>query len=832
MSVSIVSGWRAVAGLSQSAALFCVYAQGGIAWPLGFIALVPWLLVLDGLRGPGAALRHGLLMSIAFVVAVFAWFGFAIGSYTGIGPGAGLAVLVVAAPLLQPQLIAFALVRHLVGRRHGPLLRALAGASAWVATEWLVPRLLDDTLGHGLHSSTLLRQGADLGGAPGLTFALILINEAIATAIARRREGLRALAVPVSIALLLPLAMAGYGAWRLSSLTPTQSEDVASLRVGMVQANIVDYERLRREMGAYEVVRHILDTHVRLSRVATEQHDVDALLWSETVYPTTFRNPKSEAGAEFDQAIAGAEFDQAILDLVALERVPLVFGTYDRDEAGEYNAAAFVEPGKGLLGFYRKTNPFPLTEYVPAWLDGPRFRALLPWAGTWRAGDGPRVFPLRTVDGREVQVLPLICLDDVDSGLAIDGARLGAQAILGMSNDSWFTRYPVGAELHLKVAAFRSIETRMPQLRVTANGISATIDAGGDIVERTAMDREAVLVGTVHARTPPPTLMVRWGDWVGPTAFAGLLLFAAITLLRAARRRWHARHAPQATAADDGPVDAVLLTPFWRLLVALLRVVARGGLLWMALQVLTNDGTPINPIAQVWMFAGLVLLPEAAAWSLMRAFAATLRIEGGALVLEQPSRHIEIACSDIVDTRPWRLPLPSGGVQLRLAAGPWRHAIAGVDPQRLIERLRAAGATAISEDASASRAAILGHALHSTRHRLLDHPAFKFGLFPLLPALPAFRLHQVIAYGGTFGEWQTYGAKAWLLALFVWWASWAVNLAMIAAGLRVLVEAGTLLPLALRPQKTLDVRRMLEIAASVLFYIGVPLWLAVRLWPW
>lgn len=823
MSVSIVSGWRAVAGLVLSAALFGVYAHGGAAHLLGFVALVPWLLALDGVRDTGGALRHGLLMSIAFVIAVFAWFGLAIGSFTGIGPVAGLAVLVIGAPLLQPQLIAFALARHVVGRRHGPLLRALAGASAWVATEWLVPRLLDDTLGHGLHPSPWLRQGADLGGAPGLTFALILVNEAIATAIARRRDGVRALAAPVSIALLLPLAMTVYGMSRLSSLMPSHADEVASLRVGMVQANIVDYERLRREMGAYEVVRHILDTHVRLSRVATEQHDVDALLWSETVYPTTFGNAKSEAGAEFDQAI---------LDLVALERVPLVFGTYDRDDAGEYNAAAFVEPGKGLLGFYRKTNPFPLTEYVPAWLDGPRFRALLPWAGTWRAGDGPRVFPLRTVDGREVQVLPLICLDDVDSRLAIDGARLGAQAILGMSNDSWFTRDPLGADLHLKVAAFRSIETRLPQLRVTANGISAEIDATGEVIARTAMDQEAVLVGTLHARTPAPTLMLRWGDWVGPAAFAGLLLFAAITLLHAARQGWRARHAPRASIEHDRPLEATLLTPLWRIVITLLRVVARGGLLWMALQVLTNDGSPINPVAQIWLFAGLVLLPEAAAWSLMRAFAATLSIDGGTLVLEQPSRRIEITATDIIDARPWRLPLPSTGVQLRLKAGPWRHAIAGVDPLHLFERLRAAGAATTSDHTSASRAAILGHALHATRHRLLDHPAFKFGLFPLLPALPAFRLHQVIAYGGTFGEWQTYGAKAWLLALFVWWASWAVNLAMIAAGLRVLVEAGTLLPLALRPQKSTDVRRVLEIAARALFYLGVPLWLAVRLWPW
>ena len=33
----------------------------------------------------------------------------------------------------------------------------------------------------------------------------------------------------------------------------------------------------------------------------------------------------------------------------------------------------------------------------------------------------------------------------------------------------------------LRVAAFRSIETRLPQMRVTANGVSAVIDATGTV---------------------------------------------------------------------------------------------------------------------------------------------------------------------------------------------------------------------------------------------------------------------------------------------------------------------------------------------------------------
>jgi apolipoprotein N-acyltransferase len=143
-----------------------------------------------------------------------------------------------------------------------------------------------------------------------------------------------------------------------------------------------------------------------------------------------------------------------------------------------------------------------------------------------------------------VPVLPMICLDDVDPGLAIDGARAGARAILTMSNDSWFTEHPAGAWLHLVVAAFRSVETRLPQLRVTHNGLSAVIDPSGTIVRQTSMGERTVLVGEVAPASPAPTLMVRWGDWVGR---AGLV--AALALLAVAR--W--RGEPAAPATSESP---------------------------------------------------------------------------------------------------------------------------------------------------------------------------------------------------------------------------------------------------------------------------------------
>lgn len=809
------SRWRSLAGILATAALLGLYARGGPAWGLGFVALVPWLLVLDNDRTTLRVLANGALMSVVFVAAVFHWFGAAIGAYTGVGALTATAALLVLAPLLQPQFIAFALVRQWAGRRYGPVLRALAAASAWVACERLMPKLLGDTLGHGLFPSAVLRQVADLGGAAGLTALLLLVNEAAAFAIEQRKRGARTLLRPLALGALIVVCMAGYGAMRRADLQAPVANDAPSLRVAMVQANITDYERLRKEIGAYAVVRKVLDTHYELSWSAIRDHDADVLLWSETVYPTSFASPRSEDGAALDREIQG---------FVDTAGVPLVFGTYDRDGQGEYNAAAFLEPGKGLLGFYRKTYPFPLTEYVPRWLDGPVLRRWLPWVGGWRAGDGARVLPLRSADGREVNVVPLICLDDVHTDLAIDGARLGAQAIIGMSNDSWFTAYPVGARLHLAVAAFRSIETRLPQVRVTTNGLSAIIDDTGEVLANTAVGDQAVLTAFVSARDPSPTLMVRWGDWVGRAGIVFLLALAALAAWQALRRR--AVAAPEV----EPIIEVVLLTPFWRALSGALRLCAGLGLLWLAFDMLARIGLQVQSLSQLRLFAAAVLLPSVAAWAIERRFAAQARVEGALWVLDQRRQRIELPLASIAALRPWRLPLPRSGVDVRLAAGPlWTRGLAMTRPEALRRLLAATGVPIAWEGRFAAGRADLIQSRDDAHRRRLDHPPVKFALFPLLLALVAFRLHQVIAFGGAFGEYYSYGLAAYLTGLLIWWASWSVGLMLFAAVLRVAIETVVVLAMALRYAHAAALRDALEWLGRLAFYLGVPAWLAWRL---
>jgi apolipoprotein N-acyltransferase len=490
---------------------------------LGWVGLVPWLLALDGTRSVREALVAGLVMSVAFVLAVFGWFGVAIADYAGVSTTAGFAVLVLVAPLVQPQLVAFAVARRLARRDGGGWLGpAVTAACAWGGTEWAAGKLFGDTIGHGLHASAWMRQAADLGGAHLLTFVLLLGNECAAAVVRDRRQPRRALPAAAGL-VALAVALAGYGAWRLARL-PAGGPPLAA---AVVQADLSHYDRLAATRGTHAVVRTILDTHYALSRAALGRGGVDLLLWSETVYPTTFGAPKSAEGAAFDREIAA---------FVADARVPLVFGAYDLDDGVEYNAAVFLRPPSGgpfEYETYRKAWLFPFTERTPSLLDRPWLRRRLPWLGTWRPGTGPAVVPVALPDGRTVRTAPLICYDAVTPRPALAAVRAGAELIVTLSNDSWFA-VGLGPRLHLVVAAFRSIETRRPQLRATTTGVSAVITASGELAQVAEVHERTALVGTVRPEAGATTLMLAWGDWFGPAALLGGV---ALLALRLARRR-------------------------------------------------------------------------------------------------------------------------------------------------------------------------------------------------------------------------------------------------------------------------------------------------------
>lgn len=529
-----VRGWHlgtALLGVVGTTVLFALFARLEAQWlALGWVAMVPWLAALDRARSAREALGLGMLLSVTFTAAVFHWFPGALQAYSRAPTWVGWALFLLVAPVLQLQFPAAALARYAARRLAGhgcTWLPPLVGPLAYVGVEGITPKLFADTLGHGLYSSEWQRQGADIAGAPGLTLVLLLGNECVLAALrAWRGQGARHAWWPSVGLMTLVLGLTGYGALRHAQARAATRAD-GGLVVGAVQANITRYEKLRAEMGGFNVVRKVLDTHYEMSDALLRGGPLDLLVWPETMYPLAFGTPRSELDAKLDAEIA---------DYVSERGVPLVFGTYEREGEREFNAAMFLgapSPGSSLeRTAYRKTMLFPLTEWVPDAIDTPTLREWLPWTGRWKRGPGPLAVNVKLRDGRQLRVAPLICYETIFPAYVAEGVRQGAELLLTLSNDSWFMGTPA-PRLHLMHAAFRSIETRRPQVRVTNSGVSALIDTTGAVVAEVDDDQRAGLTMRVPGTASLPTLALAWGDWLSPLALVGaVVLLAGAVLVR------------------------------------------------------------------------------------------------------------------------------------------------------------------------------------------------------------------------------------------------------------------------------------------------------------
>ena len=132
--------------------------------------------------------------------------------------------------------------------------------------------------------------------------------------------------------------------------------------------------------------------------------------------------------------------------------------------------------------------------------------------------------------GNVVKVAPLVCFEDTLPSLARRGAQLGAQAIVLITNDSWFSN-SWEAEQHAWQSVSRAVETGLPVIRVGNSGVTGVIGASGrarwltDGAGRPLVDARGCQLETVQVRTAPRiTPYVRVGDWPLLVLFAASLV--------------------------------------------------------------------------------------------------------------------------------------------------------------------------------------------------------------------------------------------------------------------------------------------------------------------
>lgn len=247
--------------------------------------------------------------------------------------------------------------------------------------------------------------------------------------------------------------------------------------------------------------------------------------------------------------------------------------------------------------------------------------------------------------------------------------------------------------------------------------------------------------------------------------------------------------------------------------------------LLIAFSTFTGAMNPTPP-PQAGAFFLLTLVLLGLARLLHGRTASTLAVEPTQLVLQRSGERFEIPLASVESVRPWWLPLPGRGLTLRMKSGrAFQYGLWVPDPLPVLEGL--GRELPQSTEAVRHPGTAFAHARFELGRRRWYHLLFKFVLFPLLPTAIMFRLNQLITYGGWLGQYHMYGWGPYLLSFFTYWVYFIALLVLFASLWRVVFELVALVGTWVSPPHARGVRRFVEIASGVLYYVGIP---ALMLW--
>lgn len=475
--------------LAVCGAVFALPLVFGAAWLVTWIALVP-VIITESKK----TLSHHYLISsyfrgmcffMAFGLVTFSWFWQLYPlDYMGFTAGEALVVVLAAhigLSLIQAVVSSFIFVMWGLCRKNNftfshPFIFSIYTGCAWVINEWLqsvswagVPW---GRLALTQFSFLPAVQSASFLGSYLVTFIIVFVNCAIATALICKRCIRRYLAVSAAAVFALNIL---FGAIRIA-VTESALKDGDKVRVAAVQGNITTDEKWNSRLDS------VLKRYRDLSVEAAED-GAKLILWPETAvnYDISTSN-KIAVSLEETSGICNAE---------------LLCGVFQTEDNNLYNVIRYVTPSDGIDNktIYKKQHLVPFGEYVPGEeiirKICPPLAELSPIDYPVSAGNSSAV--IKTSVGK---VSCLICFDSIYGELALKGVRDGGELICISTNDSWFDG-SAAQHQHNTHAALRAIECGRYVLRAANTGISSIITPTGRVTDSLEYGNTGYITGEV-----------------------------------------------------------------------------------------------------------------------------------------------------------------------------------------------------------------------------------------------------------------------------------------------------------------------------------------------
>jgi len=532
--------------------LWLAFPGGGGCWPLFFVALVPFFVVVMGAKTARQAALLGMLLGLVHFAALLYWIVIVLGHYGGLPVYLAVSALLLLALYMSLYLGIFSMVARLFFLRCPASCALWLIPATWVALDWCRSFLFTGfpwmDPGYGLAQVPWLLQSADLWGHYGLSFVLLLLNALVALLCmaGRQKKGQLGMIIPV---LFLCSGVALYSFLRWQQVGKQMAQQVqrgATMRVGVVQGNIAQDQKWSSGLQEKTLANYVGQS---LSLVARDRPVL--LIWPETALPfypsghplmqtvrdfTRKRGISLLTGAPWVEmenegkrpgGVTTQEKDDSRKWTAAASGVDGedVANTSDRKKPRYYNSALLMDPHGSLVDGYSKSHLVPYGEYVPLKKMMPFLAPVVEAAGDFSPG-----VISHALDCQKARIGVLICFESIFPEIARKWVGVKANLLVNLTNDAWYGRS--SAPHHsLAMTVLRAVETRRSLVRAANTGFSGFIDPLGQVqrvsplFEPWAETAELVLM-------EEETWFVRWGYLFSPGCLVLVVVFLIWIALR------------------------------------------------------------------------------------------------------------------------------------------------------------------------------------------------------------------------------------------------------------------------------------------------------------
>jgi apolipoprotein N-acyltransferase len=495
---------------------------------LAWIGLVPFLRQLYQC-GPKQGFWIGLVFGWVFFYLNLLW----LNQLYAFNPWivAGVPIMALIFSFFGPAL--FGLLAALILPHRG-WLRFFCVPALWTAlevlraqTELAFPWLY---LGHTQVNSPVMIQVCDLTGVAGVSFVIMLVNQALADSyrfILRKNEtgAYRSIVPKWAVAVLSVLAVAGYGQWRLGlgGSSEPQASPEKPFRVAILQPAVEQQRKFASYAHDDPAVQVTIQKQMNeelLTQLKKARRSCETT--SESL-PGLYVLPESALTNDYFNLIPNLQ--EMVRQWAVAAGAPIFLGANrvagtvvnDRlsDDARFYNSAYLVDPEKGVdvAGAYDKQRLVPFGEYAPFLGRIPGFQQYVLQLGSFSMGDTARIFQ---VGGKKFGCL--ICFESCFPSLMRKFEASDPDWMTIITNDAWY-KLSSGPRRHQTQAIFRAVETRRPIVRAANTGISCVVDPWGRVLKSLPLNEEepTQILATVPPRPAwikgKQTFYMRHGEW-------------------------------------------------------------------------------------------------------------------------------------------------------------------------------------------------------------------------------------------------------------------------------------------------------------------------------